>query len=78
MPYSHLFKDDKILCSCNHICVGEAVEFLKTHNIKSVEEWMQSDIQPVGDKCEACHEEGTENDGLTLAAVLSQVQQGRL
>ena len=78
MSYAHLFAKDKILCSCNHICVGDAVEFLKEHNIKTVEEWMNSDIQHVGDKCEACHEDGTENDGLTLAAVLSQVKQGRL
>ena len=78
MPYSHLFAKDKILCSCNNITVGEAVDFLKEHKIKSVDEWMNSDIQPIGDKCEACHEDGTENDGLTLAVILSQVKQGRL
>jgi len=78
MSYAHLFAKDKILCSCNNISVGDAVEFLKEHKIKTVEEWMNSDIQPVGDKCEACQEDGTENDGLTLAAVLSQVKQGRL
>lgn len=78
MPYSHLFKADKILCSCNKITVGEAVEFIKESGITTVEEWMNSDIQPVGDKCEACIENGTENDGLTLATILSQVKQGRL
>jgi len=78
MPYSHLFKKDKMLCSCNHISIGDAVAFLKEHDIKTVEEWMASDIQPVGDKCEACHENGTENDGVTLAVILSQVKQGRL
>ncbi len=78
MPYSHLFKADKILCSCNKITVGEAVAFIKESGITTVEEWMNSDIQPVGDKCEACIENGTENDGLTLATILSQVKQGRL
>jgi bacterioferritin-associated ferredoxin len=78
MPYSHLFKKDKILCSCNHITIGEAVEFIKANEIKTVEQWMDSDIQHVGDKCEACIEEGTENDGVNLASVLSQVKQGRL
>lgn len=78
MPYSHLFHKDKILCSCHHITVGEAVAFLKANNIQSVEEWMNSDELPAGDKCEACIEDGTENDGLTLAAVLSQVKQGKL
>jgi len=78
MPYSHLFEKDKVLCSCNHVTVGEAVEFLKENDIKSVQEWMDSDILSVGDKCEACHEDGTDNDGLTLAVILSQVKQGKL
>ena len=78
MPYSHLFKKDKILCSCNNITIGEAVEFLKENKIESVQEWMNSDELPVGDKCEACVEDGTDNDGVTLAAVLSQVKQGKL
>ena len=78
MPYSHLFKKDKVLCSCNHITVGEAVEFIKENDIKTVEQWIDMDGSHVGDKCEACIEDGTENDGVTLAAVLSQVKQGRL
>lgn len=78
MPYSHLFKKDKILCSCNNITIGEAVEFIKENKIESVQEWMNSDELPVGDKCEACVEDGTDNDGVTLAAVLSQVKQGKL
>lgn len=78
MSYAHLFEADKILCSCNNITIAEAAEFLKTHDIKSVEQWMDSDIQPVGDKCEACHEDGTLNDGVTLAVILSQVKQGNL
>jgi len=78
MSYSHLFEKDKILCSCNHVTIGEAVEFLKTNDIQSVEDWMESDILPVGDKCEACIEDGTQNDGVTLAVILSQVKQGKL
>ena len=78
MPYSHLFEKDKILCSCNRITVGEAVEFLKANNIQSVQEWIDSDELPAGNKCEACIEDGTENDGVTLAAVLAKVQKGEL
>ena len=78
MSYSHLFEKDKILCSCNYVTIGEAVEFLKTNDIQSVEDWMESDILPVGDKCEACIEDGTQNDGVTLAVILSQVKQGKL
>jgi len=78
MSYAHLFAKDKILCSCNNVTVGDAVDFLKSHDIKTVEEWMESNIQHVGDKCEACHEDGTQNDGVTLAVILSQVKQGKL
>ena len=78
MPYSHLFKKEKILCSCNNINIGDAIDFIKENDIKTVEQWMESDIQQVGDKCEACHENGTENDGVTLAVILSQVKQGKL
>ena len=77
MPYSHLFKKDKILCSCNDISVGDAVRFIKENNIKTVEQWMEAE-EGLGTKCEACVEDGTDNDGVTLAAVLSQVKQGRL
>jgi len=78
MPYSHLFNKDKILCSCNHITIAEAVKFVKDNDIKTVEQWMEDENGHVGDKCEACIEEGTENDGVTLATVLSQVKQGKL
>ncbi len=78
MPYSHLFKKEKILCSCNHITIGEAVEFIKENNIQTVQEWMENEEGHVGNKCEACIEEGTENDGVTLATILSQVKQGKL
>jgi hypothetical protein len=78
MPYSHLFEKDKVLCSCNHTTIGEAVKFIKENNIKDVEEWIEDDDGHVGGKCEACIEDGTENDGVTLAAVLSQVKQGKL
>lgn len=78
MPYSHLFKKEKSLCACNNISIGKALDFIKTNNIQSVQEWLDSDELPVGDKCEACLENGTDNDGVTLAAVLSQVRQGKL
>ena len=78
MPYSHLFDKDKVLCSCNHITIGDAIDFLKTYDITSVEEWMESEIQAVGNKCEACIEDGTQNDGVTLAVIFAQVKQGKL
>jgi bacterioferritin-associated ferredoxin len=78
MPYSHLFKKDKMLCACNQISIGEAAEFVKTHNIQSVQEWIDSDELPAGNKCEACIENGTDNDGVTLAVLLSQVRAGKL
>ena len=78
MSYAHLFEKEKTLCSCNHITIGDAVEFIKSSVIQTVEECMDSDELPAGDKCEACIEDGTENDGVTLAVILAQVKQGKL
>lgn len=78
MPYSHLFEKDKMLCSCNNITVGSAVEFIKSNDIQSLQEWMDSDELPAGNKCEACIEDGTDNDGINLSVILSQVKQGKL
>lgn len=77
MSYANLFDKDKLLCACNNVTIGEAVEFIKNHDFKNLEEWMASD-EPVGDKCEACIENGTENDGINLACVFARVKQGQL
>jgi hypothetical protein len=56
----------------------EIAECIKKNDITTLEALLENQECPVGDKCESCHEEGYENDGYSLAMVLSLVKQGRL
>ena len=67
-----------MICVCNSLDIVEIAQFIKEHDIQSVDELVENDILPMGDKCESCIEEGYENDGFSLAMVLSLVKQGRL
>ena len=49
---------------------------IKKEQITTMEELIEK--AGVGDKCESCIEDGYENDGYSLAMVLSLVRQGRL
>lgn len=72
------FDKDKEICVCNSVTLGEIVEFVKANNIQSLTSLIEQGDMPIGDKCEACHEDGYENDGYSLAMILSMVQQGRM
>jgi hypothetical protein len=56
----------------------EISDIIKINKITSVEELIACSECSIGDKCEACHEEGYENDGYSLAMVLSLIKQKRL
>lgn len=69
---------DRMICVCNSLDITEISEFIKKNSIESVDELVENAELPMGDKCEACIEEGYENDGFSLAMVLSLTKQGRL
>ncbi|BDY11818.1 (2Fe-2S)-binding protein [Hydrogenimonas cancrithermarum] len=69
---------DRVICYCNDKTVGDIVELIKTNSIETLTELVDQVDIPLGDKCEACLEEGYENDGYSLAMVLSLVKQRRL
>ncbi|HFU74146.1 MAG TPA: (2Fe-2S)-binding protein [Helicobacteraceae bacterium] len=69
---------NKEICVCNSLTLGEIVDFVKANNIKSITKLIDNDELPMGDKCESCHEDGYNNDGYSLAMILSLVDQGRL
>lgn len=66
------------LCYCNNLTAGEIVDCIKENNVTTLDELLEQDICPVGDKCEACHEDGYNNDGFSLAMILSLIKQKRL
>lgn len=73
-----MFDKNREICVCNSLSMQEIAECIKKNDIKTLEALLENQECPVGDKCESCHEEGYENDGYSLAMVLSLVKQGRL
>jgi len=53
----------------------DIAEGIKENNIQNMQELLDCKICDVGDKCESCIEDGYENDGYSLAMVLSLVKQ---
>ena len=66
------------VCVCNSLSAKEIADFIKTHGIESLDALLAQDEMPVGDKCEACRDEGFNNDGINLPLVLSLVKKGML
>jgi len=69
---------DTEICVCNSLSIKDIANCIKENNINSLEELLNSDSCPVGDKCESCVDEGYNNDGLNLPLVLSMVKQGQI
>ncbi len=62
------------ICVCNSLTAKDIAECIKENNLRSLEEMLQNQICPMGDKCEACRDEGYHNDGLNLPLILSLVK----
>ncbi len=69
---------DTEVCVCNSLTAKEIAECIKKHNYQTLEELLAQDECPMGDKCEACRDEGYYNDGINIPLVLSLVKQGKL
>ncbi|MBD3797440.1 MAG: (2Fe-2S)-binding protein [Campylobacterales bacterium] len=66
------------ICVCNSLTAKDIAECIKKHNFQTLQEILDNKECPMGDKCEACHDEGFNNDGLNIPLVLSLVKQGKL
>ena len=73
-----MFDKEREICVCNSKSMLEIAEGIKENKIQNMQELLACKSCDVGDKCEACIEEGYENDGYSLAMVLSLVKQKRL
>ena len=62
---------EKEVCICNSVTFNELIKVIQQNNIQTLQELLQNSICPVGDKCESCHDEGFNNDGLNLPLALS-------
>jgi len=73
-----MFDLEREICICNDLNMKDIATCIKTHNFTTLDELMNNNECPMGDKCESCQEDGYENDGYSLAMVLSLVKQGRI
>ncbi len=73
-----MFDKTREICVCNSKDMQEIAESIKEYEIKDMEALLACTSCEVGDKCESCIEDGYENDGYSLAMVLSLVKQKRL
>jgi len=65
---------DTEICVCNGLSVKDIAECIKKNNFKSMQDIIDNEECPMGDKCESCLDEGFNNDGLNIPMVLSMVQ----
>ena len=66
------------ICVCNSLTLKDIADCAKENNLTTLEALLENDICPMGDKCEACHDEGFNNDGLNLPLVLAMVKRGEI
>jgi len=69
---------DTEICVCNSVTLEEMATCIKENNLTTLQEVLDNKVCPIGDKCEACHDEGFHNDGLNIPMVLSMVKQGKV
>ena len=69
---------DTEICVCNSLTVKDIAECIKKNDLTTLQEVLENEEMPIGDKCEACHDEGYHNDGLNIPLVLAMVKSGRL
>lgn len=69
---------DTEVCVCNSLTAKEIAECIKLNGFNTLEELLENQECPMGDKCESCKDEGYNNDGINLPLVLHLVKQGKL
>ena len=67
---------DRLICYCNDLTIADIADVIKKNDIETLQQLLEQQICPMGDKCEACRDEGYENDGFNLPMVLSMVKKG--
>jgi len=66
------------ICVCNDLSIQDIAECIKENKITTLEELLENQACPMGDKCESCIDEGYHNDGLNLPMVLAMVEKNSI
>ncbi len=73
--WSFLMVDlDTEICVCNSLSVRDIATCIKKNNLATLQEILENDLCPMGNKCELCQDEGFNNDGFNIPMVLSMVK----
>jgi bacterioferritin-associated ferredoxin len=62
------------ICICNGLNAEDIAKCIKENNLSTLEEILENEICPMGNKCESCIDEGFNNDGINIPLVLSMVK----
>ncbi len=62
------------ICVCNGLTAIDIANCIRENDLYTLKEIIENDICPVANKCEACIDEGFNNDGLNIPLVLSMVK----
>lgn len=69
---------EREICACNCVSVADLKELVETQGYTTLQELLQNDITPVGNKCELCLDEGYEHDGVNIAMIFSMIEKQQL
>jgi len=73
-----MINKDTEVCGCNSLTAEDIAKCIRKNNLSTLEEVLQNTDCPMGDKCESCHDEGFNNDGINIPLVLSLVKKSLL
>lgn len=59
------------VCICNSVTFEEIIIQIQEQNITTLQQLLENEVCPVGNKCKSCKDEGFNNDGLNLPLALS-------
>jgi len=69
---------DTEICVCNSLTVQDIADCIKENDFNTLEELLENDICPMGDKCESCYDKGFNNDGMNIPMVLAMVKNKKI
>ena len=64
------------ICACNSLTIKCIATCIKDNSYDTLDELLENDDCPMGDKCQSCRDEGINNDGLNIPFVLARVKRG--
>ena len=68
--------ESTMICYCHDVTLGLLAKYIKENGINSIEDILEDTEYVCGDTCENCHEDGYNNDGLSMVMAIEMVKRG--